>query len=150
MKLQELLKSMFFGATSTAAKTIGVQNLAQNTGATAPGRNAFTGSIGTEAWRFQPPIVYTFSWTSIPVGFTSTAASAIVTPTVNTHYDVLVTDPVTGCTKTDFIDVAVNAVPTVSASPTTSNVCSPGGTASVLTASILQQPIPGLQLPDWM
>lgn len=48
---------------------------------------------------------YSFSWTSIPPGFTSTLKSPVVSPTVTTTYIVTVTDG--GYSKLDSIEIAV-------------------------------------------
>ncbi|MBK7389562.1 MAG: hypothetical protein IPI23_11015 [Bacteroidetes bacterium] len=121
---------------SNGQKSLGLENAGGTVGAAAPGRNGTAWQTSVpEAWRFQPPVVYTFDWTSIPSGFTSSLATPTVFPTSNTQYVVLVTDPITGCTKNDTILVEVNPIPSVAVNPTSANVCSPGGTAAQLTAS---------------
>ena len=57
---------------------------------------------------------YTYSWTSIPAGFTSTIPNPIVTPTATTQYIAAVSDGT--YTKTDTITVRFNS-PTVDAGP---------------------------------
>lgn len=53
-----------------------------------------------------------YAWSSIPTGFTSTAANPTVSPTVNTTYTVTVTiGSGTTCTDTDDILVRVNPIP---------------------------------------
>lgn len=49
----------------------------------------------------------TYSWTSSPAGFTSTAANPTVTPLVTTTYTVVETITATGCTKSNSIVVTV-------------------------------------------
>jgi hypothetical protein len=66
----------------------------------------------------------TYSWTSVPAGFTSTAANPTVSPTVNTTYTVVETITATGCTNAHSIAVTVNPLPTITGSQ---NVC-PGKT----------------------
>jgi len=127
------------GSPNTYTWSTGVNNLSGTIGAAAPNRNnnqsgAFLNATN-ESWRFSPPVNYTFAWTSTPSGFTASTGSAAVSPAVNTQYNVLVTDPITGCIKNDQVTVNVNPLPTVSASPASSNVCYPGGTPSELTAS---------------
>ena len=77
---------------------------------------------------------YTYSWTSVPAGFTSTAASPTVTPSVNTTYYVAVNDGFS--TVNSNVSVTVNALPsqpTITAEgPTT--FCS-GGSVT-LTSSL--------------
>lgn len=63
---------------------------------------------------------YTFSWTSIPAGFTSTLQNPTVSPTVTTQYTVTVSDG--SGTAQASTTVTVNAVPlsaNATASPTT-------------------------------
>lgn len=52
---------------------------------------------------------YTYSWTSIPAGFTSTASSITVTPSVNTQYIVTVNDGFN--TTTAKVATTVNPLP---------------------------------------
>ncbi len=54
----------------------------------------------------------TYSWTSIPAGFTSTDANPYVKPTLNTKYIVVATDGAN--TATDTVEVTMLATPTVS------------------------------------
>ncbi len=49
-------------------------------------------------WQIQTAGPYSFAWTSLPVGFTATGDTAFVSPSVNTQYNVTVTDTITGCT----------------------------------------------------
>ena len=52
---------------------------------------------------------YTYTWTSVPAGFTSTIANPIVNPMVNTTYNVAVFDGFT--TVNSQVAVTVNALP---------------------------------------
>jgi hypothetical protein len=56
----------------------------------------------------------TYSWTSTPAGFTSTAANPTVTPLVTTTYTVVETITATGCTDTNSVVVTVNPLPDTS------------------------------------
>jgi hypothetical protein len=117
----------------------GVNNATGSVGAAAPNRNNNeTGAFleaSNEGWRFSPPVNYTFSWSSTPSGFSSTTGDNTISPAVTTSYNVLITDPITGCTKSDNITVAVNSLPNVAVSSSSPSVCYPGGTAATLTAS---------------
>ncbi len=62
--------------------------------------------IGAEA-----VIGSTYSWSSVPPGFTSLEANPIVTPLVNTTYTVVETITATGCTNENSVNVTVNAPP---------------------------------------
>jgi len=55
--------------------------------------------------------IYTYSWSSIPPGYTSNIANPVVQPAQTTQYIVLVGDGVN--TATDTTEVAVNQPPTV-------------------------------------
>jgi len=58
----------------------------------------------------------TYSWTSVPAGFTSTLASPVVTPLVTTTYFLTETTTFTGCTNTNSVVVTVNPLPSPSIS----------------------------------
>jgi hypothetical protein len=66
---------------------------------------AATGGSGT----------YTYSWTSIPAGFTSTQQNPTVTPTVTTQYVAAASDGIS--TKNDTAIVTVDSAPTANAGP---------------------------------
>ncbi len=53
----------------------------------------------------------TYSWTSLPSGFTSTLSNPTVSPTVTTTYTLTETITATGCTKSNTVVVTVNPVP---------------------------------------
>jgi len=58
---------------------------------------------------------YTYSWTSIPAGFTSTLQNPLVFPTITTRYIVAASDG--SSTKNDTTTVTVNNPPTANAGP---------------------------------
>ncbi|NVO18395.1 MAG: hypothetical protein HXX13_01770 [Bacteroidetes bacterium] len=80
----------------------------------------------------------TYSWTSIPAGFTSTLSNPIVTPAVNTTYQLVETNPATGCSSTNFTIVTTNQVITVTVNPVTQmeTICSGTATNITLTSNI--------------
>ncbi|MBX2916170.1 MAG: autotransporter-associated beta strand repeat-containing protein, partial [Cyclobacteriaceae bacterium] len=93
---------------------------------------------------------YTYSWTSVPPGFTSTQSNPLVTPTIGiTTYVLQVTDAF-GCTDSDQIDITVNEVPvftvTNNTSAGTGQICS-GSTINIdlatpaVGATITLQPV---------
>lgn len=53
----------------------------------------------------------TYSWTSVPAGFTSVAANPMVTPLLTTTYTVAETITATGCTNMHSVVVTVNPLP---------------------------------------
>jgi|GEM_PF-2629775 len=55
----------------------------------------------------------TYSWTSVPIGYTSTEADPTVSPGVNTTYTLVETITATGCTNTHSVVVNVNSAATV-------------------------------------
>jgi len=54
---------------------------------------------------------HTYSWTSAPSGFTSTAANPSVSPTTTTTYTLTETITATSCTKSNSVVITVNSVP---------------------------------------
>ena len=77
---------------------------------------------------------YTYSWTSVPAGFTSSASSPVVIPTVSTVYSVLVNDGFNSVTSQ--VTVTVNPVPAI---PVISNsgplvFCS-GGSVNLISSA---------------
>ena len=58
---------------------------------------------------------YTYSWTSLPAGFTSTIQNPLVTPDITTKYIAAVNDGTE--TKRDTVQVTVNGEPTANAGP---------------------------------
>ena len=55
---------------------------------------------------------HTYSWSSIPVGFTSTSSNPLVTPTVTTTYILTETTP-NGCTETNQVVVTMQPEPVI-------------------------------------
>ncbi|MGB2299625.1 MAG: immunoglobulin domain-containing protein, partial [Flavobacteriaceae bacterium] len=55
---------------------------------------------------------HTYSWSSIPVGFTSTSSNPLVTPTVTTTYILTETTP-NGCTESNQVVVTVQPEPVI-------------------------------------
>jgi len=76
----------------------------------------------------------TYSWTSVPAGFTSTTANPYVSPTVTTTYTVVETITATGCTNTHSVVVTVNPIPVLSSTLTPAAICS-GSTFSYTATS---------------
>ena len=81
-----------------------------------------------------PVTGYTYSWTSIPAGFTSSVANPTVTPAVSTQY-VLTALNQSGCSKKDTVAInVINAIaPSVSISTPALSVCS--GVSVTFTAT---------------
>ena len=77
---------------------------------------------------------YSYVWTADPSLSATNIANPIATPTATTTYTCTVTDAC-GTTCSTTITINVNSLPTVGVSPSSSNICNPGGTAVSLTAS---------------
>ncbi|MDP4280607.1 MAG: T9SS type A sorting domain-containing protein [Bacteroidota bacterium] len=75
--------------------------------------------------------VYTYSWTSIPAGFTSTSANPVVSPAMNTSYYVTVSDGSQTVNASCIVTVNMTVNPT--ATPSAINV----GSSSQLSANVL-------------
>ncbi|MDF2438225.1 MAG: large protein, partial [Bacteroidota bacterium] len=78
----------------------------------------------------------TYSWTSNPVGFTSTSSNPTVSPNVTTVYTVVETIAATGCTASNSVTVTVTPVPVATATPSSSTICSNTATSIALTSNI--------------
>lgn len=77
---------------------------------------------------------YSYVWTADPSLSATNIANPLATPTATTTYTCTVTDAC-GTTCSTTITINVNSLPTVGVSPSSSNICNPGGTAVSLTAS---------------
>ncbi len=73
---------------------------------------------------------YTYSWTSIPPGFTSSQSNPLVTPALGTITYVLQVTDAFGCLGTGQVDITVNEVPTFSITNNTG-----GGTGQICSGS---------------
>jgi len=67
-------------------------------------------------------IPYSFSWESVPAGFTSVSQNPVVNPLVTTQYIVTVTD-VNGCTASDDVWISIDLFPVAIISPTQASIC---------------------------
>jgi len=64
----------------------------------------------------------TYSWSSVPAGFTNSTANPTVSPTVTTTYTLIETNPVTNCSTSNSVTVTVNAAATAIAG-TDKSIC---------------------------
>jgi hypothetical protein len=76
----------------------------------------------------------TYSWTSVPAGFTSTVANPTVSPAVTTAYTVVETITATGCTNSHTVTVTVNPLPNALAG-SKRNIC-PGDSTQIGSAAV--------------
>jgi hypothetical protein len=137
-------ESTAYNAGTTGGASIGLMGTAsgnfvslQDTSAnpvisTSTSKNDITAKPATgQIYRFTPvtPVTYTYAWTSVPSGFTSSSATPTANPAVSTAYTVTATSN-QGCTATNSTSVTVNsAPPVVNALPATLNLCQ-GATAT--------------------
>ncbi|MES2394660.1 MAG: PKD domain-containing protein [Bacteroidota bacterium] len=87
------------------------------------------GNVSLPTTTFLGSSPYTYSWTSIPAGFTSTSATPTATPTVTTQYDVTATDRY-GCLSQSSVTIIVNSPSTVITPSGPISFC-PGGTVDL-------------------
>ncbi|NCU76225.1 MAG: hypothetical protein EBV59_04615 [Synechococcaceae bacterium WB7_1C_051] len=138
---------------ATNAKTIGVNNPTGTVGAAAPNcatnpntpnywqaQTATIPAVSPQAWRFIPPVNYTFNWSVNGVGnpanaqlngVTVNTSSTTQFTAATTNYQVYILDPITNCSQVFQTPVTVLPLPS-SPSAINSNQCGLG----VPTASV--------------
>ncbi len=104
-----------------------------NAGADVSICNGASASIGGAPSVSGGTAPYSYSWTSLPAGFSSTLANPNVTPASTTTYVLAVSDNL-GCSSTDTILVTVNTPTTPAITPGGPTTFCSGGSV-VLTAS---------------
>jgi len=120
---------------NTHSKTIGLQNCAGTIGAAAPGRNNVNFQVTTpEAWRFIPPVTFSFDWepSSNLVGANNTASVTTVSnlPVGTNTYTVLITNPTSLCSQSFYDTVTVYDIPNPpTVTPVSPTVCGDQSTA---------------------
>lgn len=92
-----------------------------------------TGQSATLSGSTSTGLGLSYSWTSTPVGFTSTLESPSVSPTATTIYTLEVTDKF-GCTDNNTVTITVDAAPMANAG-NNDTICSGGSTALSAAAS---------------
>ena len=98
------------GCSASDAVTVTVTGGSLNANPTAtPGSVCAGSNVQLDAAASGGSGTYTYSWTSVPAGFTSTVARPLVTPEVNTTYTVVVNDGFN--TVGRQVPVTVNAIP---------------------------------------
>jgi len=112
------------GCTKSNSVIITVNPLpAANAGSNQPLCNGASTSIGATGVSGD-----TYSWTSNPSGYTSTAPKPTANPTATTTYYLTETITATGCTKYDSVVITVNPLPLANAGSSTS-ICYGGSTS---------------------
>ncbi|WP_290839088.1 GEVED domain-containing protein [Flavobacterium sp.] len=86
--------------------------------------NIATKPATNTVYRFTPgnTPVFTYAWTSIPAGFTSSVANPVVNPTQNTTYNVVVTTAA-GCSSTASTSVTIQSGASITTQPVASTKC---------------------------
>ena len=98
---------------------VGCEDLTGTIGSAAPGRTSATWSVSIpEAWRFIPPVDYSFSWLPTAQIFGQTDLSTVVAqPSATTQYQLVVTDNNTGCENSlnnqAYVTVSIASAPPV-------------------------------------
>ncbi|MBK7212006.1 MAG: HYR domain-containing protein [Bacteroidales bacterium] len=80
----------------------------------------------------------TYSWTSVPAGFTSSISNPVVTPAVSTEYTLVETNTTSGCSQTHSALITLNQVINVTVNPVSQlqTICSGTATNIGLTSNI--------------
>jgi hypothetical protein len=121
------------GCTATGAATINVSSPITTTASASPisvnlGQSSQLNALATGG------TTYTYSWTSTPVGFTSTLQNPAVTPSMTTNYSVTVTSGV--CSAINSVTVTQTGVsPTLSVTPSIQYVPVSSGTTTFSVTS---------------
>jgi PKD repeat protein len=106
-----LVESVSSGCNNTNSVTITVISApAANAGTSTSVCAGTSATIGTTAVSGD-----IYSWSSIPSGYSSTSATASVTPSVTTTYILTESNPSTGCSKTNSVVITVNPLPSANA-----------------------------------
>lgn len=79
---------------------------------------------GQQIIGFPPASSYSYSWASIPAGFSSSNPMDTVQPANSTIYYLTVTNDTNNCTTTDSVVLTVNPLPAVQIVPDSGTVCS--------------------------
>ncbi|MBL0096773.1 MAG: SprB repeat-containing protein [Bacteroidetes bacterium] len=106
--------------------TQGIENSTGTLATAVPGRNGVTGWVANnDAFRFSLPAAATISWTGQNIITPSNTASIQAVPGSSGYYAVTVTNPLTGCVKSDsvFINFAAQPKPIIADNDTT--LCNP-------------------------
>jgi hypothetical protein len=77
---------------------------------------------------------FTYAWTSIPAGFTSSQADPTVAPIVTTQYFLTVTNNTTNCQSQDNVTISVEELPVINAG-TDEIICEGTTTYTLASAS---------------
>ena len=114
--------------TAGTTQTQGIENSSGTTGYPVSGRNSSSWNATSDAYRWTPVGGnVNYLWTSSSHLITDPLTNAIqhaTTVTVNnTPFTVTITDPSTGCTNSQTINIAVGIPPSVIVTPTSSSYC---------------------------
>lgn len=79
---------------------------------------------------------YTYVWSSVPSGFSSTLPDPVVNPTTNTQYYLTVTDTLTGCTNKNSANISVSILRAPVANPGSNQSICVGKSAQIGSAAL--------------
>ena len=104
--------------TGTSSQTMGAENSTGTVGGSPTGRATGTWQISTpEGWKLVPPTNYSYEWLpALEVDGSNTLATAAVSPSVTTEYQLIVVDNATTCTN-EFVNQEYLTVTIASAAP---------------------------------
>ena len=136
------------GATAASVNLRSLSNTGSWSTPTLSGSSTSSCALGTFAspllpdngrvYRFAPGNTpsYTYAWSSVPAGFTSTLKNPIANPMVSTTYSVVVTSSITGCNATALtptVNVVTDAV--ITTQPIATSICEGGTTSLTVVAT---------------
>ncbi len=99
--------------------------ISSNTSSTVTANDGNSGQPASgRMYRYTPgnQPVLTYAWTSVPAGFTSSAANPVVNPSENTQYNVTIT-AASGCSGTGSVNVVIETGAAISTQPLPQQVC---------------------------
>ena len=110
---QTTYQTVSFNMSSYAGQTVRLVYQWMNTGAAIIGGPTVANPAASiDDFAFTESLTYTYSWTSVPAGFTSIVQSPTVSPTVNTTYN-LTTTRCDGCSNTASTSITMCGAPVV-------------------------------------
>jgi hypothetical protein len=108
---------------SLNARAVGLETNSQ--GYAAPGYNTGTWTATNQAFRFAPLQAATISWSGQGIIGSTTTETISAVPTSSGYYTVVVTNPLTGCTKADSVQINFAAQPSPVIADNDTTLCNP-------------------------
>ncbi len=123
------------GCTDTASSSVAI-NIVNLTATTTANSTLVCPGINTMLYAIPSGgSIYTYTWRSVPIGFTSTIQNPVINPTFTRTYFVTVKS--LGCTDSanSSITINVKSIPTISVTASSNSICS--GSSSSLNATVI-------------